>query len=97
MFYKSENEIMAKLRFGTPEERIMAICSMDSKGGFDLYLEIFLSDENTKVRCNALVAACYAKPEKLWEILEYVLKNDTKDNLFTRIVAKRLLEVNRKK
>jgi hypothetical protein len=70
------------------EERIWAICSLDNTPeNYFLFWNIFLSDVDRQVRANALIASCYSKPKKIWEILEYVHKNDTKDNTFTRAVA----------
>ena len=95
--YQNESEALTMLREGNWEERINAICSIYAKKeNFDLFWEIFLSDEHWRVRSNALCACCHIKPEKLYEILEYVLEHDRENNIFTRIIAQKLLELHKK-
>jgi len=93
MVYKTENEIEAFLRNGNVEERIMAICSMDTtKELWEKYWDIFLTDESVKVQCNALCGACHTDPDKIYYMLEYILKSKMDGMLyFTKIISEHFL------
>lgn len=97
VLYESENEIEAHLRDGKPEERIKAICSIDTKKeNFERFWEIFISDENLRVKGNALCGAIHSDMDKIWEIMEYVLNNEIRQETFLRVILIHLLEQHKK-
>jgi hypothetical protein len=94
--YESENEIEAYLRNGNPEERIYAICSIDSKKeNYERFWEIFISDTNSRVKGNALCGAVHSDMSRIWEIIEYILENEYEEQ-FLRIILVHLLEQHKK-
>lgn len=94
--YESENEIEAYLRDGNPEERINAICSMDTKReNYERFWEIFISDTNSRVKGNALCGAVHSDMTKIWEMIEYILENEYEAS-FLRVILKHLLEQHKK-
>lgn len=96
------NVLLGYLEEGNEDERIQAICYIpDTKENYDLFWEIFLSDTNLNVKGNALSAAISSRPDKIWEILEYLIKTNKhvhvygvsdyyKNDQFICQVAKRL-------
>jgi len=102
--YDTRNDALTFLMHGSVEERILAIQSLivnfRDKKDFDLYWEIFLSDDNYKVREHALNAACYCSDEKgLYKILKHVLENERADyHLYDiKTVSVHLLNLHEKK
>lgn len=96
--YESMNEIEGYLREGSPEQRINAICSLDiKKENYELFLEIFISDTDALVRQNALSRACQSDPKEMWTLLDYILKEETHNLIFIRIIAIHLLEEHKRK
>lgn len=94
--YKSENEIEAYLRDGNEEERIYAICSIDTKKeNFERFWEIFISDTNSRVKGNALCGAVHCDMDKIWEMIEYILTFEYEAS-FLRILLIHLLEQHKK-
>lgn len=92
----SENKIEAFLRNGNEEERINALCSIDpKKENFERFWEIFISDTNSKVKGNALCGAVHSDMDKIWEMIEYVLKNEYEAS-FLRVILIHLLEHHKK-
>ena len=94
--YESENEIEAYLRDGNEEERIYAICSIDTKKeNYERFWEIFISDTNPRVKGNALCGAIHCDINKVWEMTEYILENEYEAS-FLRVILKHLLEQHKK-
>ena len=77
-YYKTENEIITFLEYGSVNERQKAMTSIIflPKGRQkELYSEIwniFISDENIDIRKQALSMACSQHPEKIPEIIKYI-------------------------
>ena len=95
--YESESEALTFLEYGNVDQRVWAIVSLDDvPKNYDLFWRIFISDENKTVRGNALSACYHCRPDKLWEMLAWIIDKDTDDNTFTRQIAKYLLEENNK-
>ena len=97
-FYDSEREIDYYLREGKPEERINAICSMETrKENYERFEEIFISDENIRVKGNALCGAIHSNPKMIWALMTHVIKSEALGQYqFLRIIAVHLLELHKK-
>jgi len=107
-YTKDKNVLLGYLEEGNEDERIQAICYLnDNSKNYDLFWEIFLSDENRNVRGNALSAAISSRPDKIWEFLEYLIKTNErvhvyrnpdyyKNDGFIVQVAKRLNQLHKK-
>jgi hypothetical protein len=92
----SENEIEAFLRNGNVDERINALCSIDpKKENFERFWEIFISDTNSKVKGNALCGAVHSDMKRIYEMIEYILKNEYEAS-FLRVILIHLLEQHKK-
>jgi hypothetical protein len=94
-----KNTLITYIRNGTPDERIRAMCYLgNSKENYDLYWEIFICDENTRVRGEALVASLYSNPEKIWEIVDHLIKtNNNKNERYLSFIIKWLNRIHKLK
>ena len=94
--YSSEREIDYYLRKGNPDERINALCSMETKKeNYERYLDIYITDINRKVKGNALCGAIHSNPKLIWEIIEYTFKYELHEEFF-KLLLKHLLEMHKK-
>lgn len=73
-YTKNENVMMAYLREGNEDQRVQALCDITKKNNFDLFWEIFLSDENKIVKMNALNICISYYPDKILHMLETLMK-----------------------
>ena len=94
--YEDGNEVDYYLRKGNPDERIYALCSIETrKEHYQRFFDIYISDENRRVKGNALCGAIHSDPKKIWEIIEYTFEHEFRDEFF-KLLLKHLLEFHKK-
>ena len=96
-YYTNKNQILTMIEYGIPKERQIALGSLiihfPNEDHFDLCWRIFLSDEHRDVKYHALDVACrFATNKKIFEMTEYALRHDTKDNRYARTILWELFQ-----
>lgn len=76
--YESVSEALTLLEYGNSDERNKAIATLylsnDNKKYYNELWRVFMSDKNYNVRKHALDNCISLKPKKVFEILEYCIK-----------------------
>ena len=79
-----ENALLAYLENGNEEQRIHAICYLDDEKYFHQIWEVFMSEENRRVKGEALEWVLHWRPDFIWTCLDYLIKTNERVRDWTK-------------